>query len=154
MNPLRPREVVASVFDIDFEALRRLGMQAVVFDLDRTLRDPGPNHVKPEVLSLLERLTASGLRVGILTNRHPAEEDPLHASLARIYPLRLAARKPWKAGFLALLRELDASPHQAVMVGDRLLTDVFGANRLGMYSIRVRPRCAASQPRARPSGGP
>jgi len=26
-----------------------------------------------------------------------------------------------------------------VMIGDRLFTDVLGANRLGIYSIRIKP---------------
>ncbi|MCX6096004.1 MAG: HAD-IIIA family hydrolase [Candidatus Bipolaricaulota bacterium] len=152
MNPLRPRKVVPSIFAIDFEELRRLGMRAVVFDLDRTLRDPGPNDVKPEVLSLLERLTERGFRVGILTNRRPLEEDPLHEALAKTYPLCHTARKPSKRGFLSLLRTLETPPERAVMVGDRLLTDVLGANRLGMYSIRIRPEMRTGRSRRRPGG--
>jgi len=35
------------------------------------------------------------------------------------------------------LDKLDALPKEAVMVGDRIFTDIFGANRLGIYSIRI-----------------
>jgi len=33
---------------------------------------------------------------------------------------------------------LGESPARAVMIGDRRLTDILGANRSGIYSIRVR----------------
>ncbi len=146
MNLLRPRETVPSILEIDFARLRRLGMTAVLFDLDKTLKERGPAGLEPAVLALLEHLDSIGFRVGILTNRRH-DGDPLLNVLGDRYPLRHAARKPWKRGFLWLLRELGAAPHQAVMVGDRLLTDVLGANRLGIYSIRVRPTLGTSRHR-------
>ena len=146
MHLLRPRETVRSILEIDFERLLRQGMTTILFDLDQTLKERRVADMEPAVLALLERLDTIGLRVGILTNRRH-NGDPLLDTLGDRYPLRHTARKPWKRGFLSLLQELGASPQQAVMVGDRLLTDVFGANRLGIYSIRVLP------PRRRPRRG-
>ncbi len=143
MSLLRPRETVRSILEIDFERLVRQGMTTVLFDLDQTLKERKVRDMEPAVLALLEKLDAIGLRVGILTNRRH-NGDPLLDALQDRYPLRHTARKPSKKGYLSLLEELGASPQQAVMVGDRLLTDVFGANRLGIYSIRVLP------PRRRP----
>ena len=79
-----------------------------------------------------------GFHIGILTNRRRIRNDPVIAALARRYPLHHTASKPGKAGFLALLQELKNPIAQAVMIGDRTFTDIFGANRLGIYSIRVR----------------
>ncbi len=78
-----------------------------------------------------------GFKIGILTNRRIGTKDPVIFSLARKYPVVIRAGKPRRRGFREILDQLGVSPSEAVMVGDRRLTDVAGANRLGIYSIRI-----------------
>jgi len=137
MKLLRPREIVTSIFEIDFAQLYDAGKRAILFDLDNTLGKRRSKRLEPQVLALLGDLEAAGFRVGILTNRRASSGDQVIDLLAREYPLLHRAGKPGKNGFLQLIEQLDASPQEAVMVGDRLLTDIFGANRLGIYSIRI-----------------
>lgn len=137
MKLLRPREIATSIFEIDFARLYDAGKRAVLFDLDNTLGKRRSKRLEPQVLTLLGDLAAAGFRVGILTNRRASGGDQVIDLLARNYPLLHRAGKPGKTGFLQLIEQLDASPREAVMVGDRLLTDIFGANRLGIYSIRI-----------------
>lgn len=136
MRLLRPCEVATSIFEIDFAKLYSEGKRAILFDLDNTLGERRPNRLEPDVIALLEELTRVGFKIGILTNRRQAN-DPVIDHLAQDYPLLHRAGKPSKKGFRSLLKKLGASSHQAVMVGDRLLTDIVGANRLGIYSIRI-----------------
>jgi hypothetical protein len=131
--------VAQSLFDIDFDRLLREGKQAVIFDLDRTLGCRRPRSLAHRVLALLEELEEKGFRIGILTNRRRADGDPVIERLNHSYPLIHTAAKPRKSGFLDMLCELNVSPQQAVMVGDRLLTDILGANRVGIYSIKISP---------------
>ena len=138
MNLLRPREEVRSILDIDYEKLYRIGKRALLFDLDNTLGGRRPAQLAPEVTDLLDDLRKTGFRIGILTNRRIGTKDPVIVQLAKKYPLRYRAGKPRKGGFLHILAQLGVSPDQAVMIGDRLFTDVLGANRLGIYSIRIR----------------
>jgi HAD superfamily phosphatase (TIGR01668 family) len=138
MKLFRPSETVSRIFEIDFARLYKLGKRAVIFDLDKTLGRRRPESLDPAVVRLLERLTDTGFRVGILTNRRRADRDPFLRSLCQQYPLVHRAGKPSKRGFLELLKILNASPQEAVMVGDRFATDIFGANRLAIYSVRVR----------------
>lgn len=137
MKLLRPREIATSIFEIDFARLYDAGKRAVLFDLDNTLGKRRSKRLEPQVLALLDDLKAAGFRVGILTNRRLSGGDQVIDLLAQKYPLLHRARKPGKNGFLQLIEQLDVSPQAAVMVGDRLLTDIFGANRLGIYSIRI-----------------
>jgi len=138
MKLLRPCETASSIFEIDFSRLYGTGKRAVLFDLDNTLGKRRSKRLEPQVLALLDDVKAMGFGVGILTNRRLSGGDQVIDQLAQKYPLLHRAGKPGKNGFLQLLETLDASPQEAVMVGDRLLTDVFGANRLGIYSIRIR----------------
>jgi len=137
MNLLRPREEAESILDIDYERLYRLGKRAILFDLDNTLGGRRPAQLAPEVTLLLDELTKMGFYVGILTNRRWGTDDPVIVELRCKYPLRVRAGKPRKGGFKEILSQLDIPYERAVMIGDRLFTDVFGANRLGIYSIRI-----------------
>jgi len=137
MKLLRPREIATSIFEIDFARLHDAGKRAVLFDLDNTLGKRRSKRLEPQVLALLNDLTTAGFRVGILTNRRASGGDQVIDLLAQKYPLLHRAGKPGKTGFLQMIEQLDASVQEAVMVGDRLLTDIFGANRLGIYSIRI-----------------
>jgi HAD superfamily phosphatase (TIGR01668 family) len=137
MSLLRPREQVGSIFDVDYDRLYREGKRGILFDLDNTLGGRRPAQLAPEVILLLDELTKMEFRVGILTNRRWGTDDPVIVELGRKYPLRVRAGKPRKSGFKEILSQLDIPYEQAVMIGDRLFTDVFGANRLGIYSIRI-----------------
>jgi len=138
MKLLRPSETAESILDIDYERLYQLGKRGILFDLDNTLGGRRPARLAPEVTALLTKLTKTGFRVGILTNRRIGTKDAVIVELAKSYPLRYRAGKPRKKGFLDILAQLGVSPERAVMIGDRLFTDVFGANCLGIYSILIK----------------
>ena len=137
MSLLKPREQVGSIFDVDYDRLYREGKRAILFDLDNTLGGRRTAQLTPEVRSLLDDLTDKGFRIGILTNRRWGTGDPVIVELGCKYLLRVRAGKPRKGGFKKILSQLDIPCEGAVMIGDRLFTDVFGANRLGIYSIRI-----------------
>ena len=135
---MRARETATSIFTIDYNHLYREGKRAILFDLDNTLGKRHAKELNPQVMELLEKLEHMGFRVGIITNRRRIKDDPVIAALSARYPLLHTARKPRRAGFLQLLSTLGVPPSQAVMVGDLVFTDVIGANRTGIYSIRVK----------------
>ena len=130
---LRPSETANSILGIDYARLRTLGQQALLFDFDGTLARKGASCMPAVSLSLLAELAEMGFRIAILTNRRSTR------TIANItVPIMYHARKPRRAGYLALLRELASDPAHCTMIGDRTLTDVLGGNRIGMYTIRVR----------------
>jgi hypothetical protein len=138
MRRLRPHETVDTLFDVDYDRLYADGKRALIFDLDDTLGPHRMDRISPAVERLLCDLATRGFAIGVLTNRRFAGNDPVVRWLSSLYPTIHRAGKPRRAGFIALLRRLGAAPGDAVMIGDRRLTDVFGANRLGLYTIRVR----------------
>jgi len=138
MRLLRPSETARSLEAIDYDRLYARGKRAILFDLDNTLGRRRSETLDPGVAELLSRLARQGFRIGILTNRRFVTDDHVIRQLSAAYPLRYRAGKPGKKGFLGILGELGVPPEKTVMIGDRILTDVIGANRLGIYSIRLR----------------
>ena len=134
---LEPCETVDTVFDVDYERLRRDGKRALLFDLDNTLRPRWVPAVFPKVEDLLSDLHDTGFAIGVVTNRKYIRRDPLVRQLASTMHLAHNAKKPRRGSYLRLLAVLEATPSEAVMIGDRRFTDVLGANRLGIYSILI-----------------
>lgn len=54
-------------------------------------------------------------------------------------PYLARAKKPLGANFRWALKEMDATPEETVMIGDQIMTDIFGGNRQKLTTIFVRP---------------
>jgi len=128
----------SSAVDIDYLALRERGVRALLFDLDRTLGPRRARHLPERAQHLLASLASEGFRIGILSNRRRPKNDPVIEQLAERHALLHTAGKPRRRGYLALLERLDATASEAAMIGDKWITDILGAKRLGMFAIRVR----------------
>ncbi|MFQ6116900.1 MAG: YqeG family HAD IIIA-type phosphatase [Candidatus Bipolaricaulia bacterium] len=133
-----PDEQLNSIFELDPQRLKELGKRGIIFDLDNTLGRRGARELEEQVLKLLSRLEEEGFSIGILSNSEGAERERLLAKLDG-YPVYLNAQKPRRRGFRWILQEMGLRPEEVAMVGDTLFTDVWGAKRLGIYSILVRP---------------
>jgi len=140
MRLLRASETARTIFEIDYDQLQSTGKRVLLFDLDNTLGRHGAEQLPEAIVDFLSSLAQRGFGVGVLTNRRRNSEAPSVHALRECFPVVHAAGKPARRGFLRLLSLLGGSPETAVMIGDRRLTDVLGANRLGIYSIRVRSR--------------
>jgi len=137
MSRLRPTQAANSVLDLNLPQLFALGKRVLIFDLDQTLCRRGTKSLDPEVAQYINDVKEAGFRVGILTNRRRNSDQPIVHELRKIVLVITAAGKPRRRGFVQMLEQLDSTPAKTVMIGDKRCTDIFGANRMGIYSIRV-----------------
>ena len=137
----RPNETADSVFAIDYDRLWNAGKRALIFDLDKTLTPWQGETLSPAAKALLDSLTEKGFRIAILSNRNRGGSNKDFLTDVP-FPVVRNAGKPRSRAFCMLLDQLKAPATEAVMIGDRWLTDVLGANRLGIHSVRVRSRGA------------
>jgi HAD superfamily hydrolase (TIGR01662 family) len=105
-------------------------------------------HVEPDAIATLESVHGLGYQLGIISN---AGDDPDVQNLvdkAGIRPyfdviLSSAAcgiRKPNPEIFRMALKHWDASPSQAIMVGDNLGADILGAHNAGIFGVWITRR--------------
>jgi hypothetical protein len=127
-----------TVLDIPWDSL---GATHLIFDLDNTLLPWGLADLSAENLDLLRRLKETGFLIAILSNSRLIDrEQKLKGQLKNLDIVLIPdARKPSTSGFSTILDLWSVSPSQCVMIGDQWLTDVLGANRLGMMAILVSP---------------
>ena len=137
LRALRPNERVDTVLDVDYDRLWRSGKRAILFDLDNTLGRRNASRPADQVLDLLEDLAGRGFRIGILSNRRFGLDGEMVRTVRDRYPMISAAGKPRTRRLRRLLGRLGISSDQAIMIGDRILTDVLAGNRAGLHTIRV-----------------
>ena len=138
MRRLRPTQAINSVLDLNLPQLLSEGKRVLIFDLDNTLCRRGAKTLDPKVRRYLSDVQAVGFQVGILTNRRRNAGAPIVQALGKFLPVVSAAGKPKRRGFIQLLKTMDACSEDAVMIGDKRWTDIWGANRIGIDSIRVK----------------
>ena len=134
-----PRRYCANgVTEILVQDLLDQGIETVLLDLDNTLVAWQKSDVPDEVREWIQQLKAADLKLCLVSNtRHGKRLVALSEELGIPYVRR--AWKPRKKGFLNAMKELGAEPSKTIMIGDQMFTDVFGGNRLGIYTIMVRP---------------
>ncbi|KGR90726.1 hypothetical protein CD30_10215 [Ureibacillus massiliensis 4400831 = CIP 108448 = CCUG 49529] len=136
-NFLLPKEFVTSVYEITPEKLSNLGIKGIITDLDNTLIEWNRHDATEEIANWMKEMEAAGIKIIIASNNNQERVKRFAEPLG--IPFIYKARKPLGAAYLAALKELQLERHEVIMVGDQLLTDIMGANRLKLYTILVRP---------------
>ena len=51
----------------------------------------------------------------------------------------IVLKKPFKSGYIRALKKASAQIKTSLFIGDQLMTDIFGASRMNIESILVKP---------------
>ena len=128
-----------------------------------------PPTVHGDALTVLRDLKAMGLRLALISNTGMTPGTIFRAFLetegmlsyfdALTFSDEVKLAKPSKEIFLMTLRSMDATPAQAIHVGDHLVNDVVGAKRCGLKAVWItgfydggRPSGPESEPDATVAG--
>lgn len=134
-----PAQIAPGVQFVNLDALWEKGIRGIVLDVDNTLCvwKWGEAEVPAPVTDWVRKAEARGFRLCIISNGRPPRIAGVAAALG--VPFVAPAGKPLKSGFRRALRLLGTSPDTTAAIGDQLLTDVLGANRMGLHAILVPP---------------
>ncbi|RAL25815.1 YqeG family HAD IIIA-type phosphatase [Thermoflavimicrobium daqui] len=137
LKMLIPDHYAQSIYKIDFKGLKDRGIRAVIVDLDNTLVESTRPDATPRLIEWLDEIQQMGIQVIIVSNNTKTRVSKF------AYPLDIpfihAAKKPLSQAFRKALEQLQAKKEETVVIGDQLLTDVLGGNRMGLYTILVVP---------------
>ncbi|MCI8760012.1 MAG: YqeG family HAD IIIA-type phosphatase [Clostridia bacterium] len=134
---LYPNECFDKVEQITIEYLQKNKIKALILDVDNTLIDYHRN-LSQNVVKWTEQLKKNGIKLYILSNTNHKEKVEEVSKTLQI-PYRNLAKKPFKAGFLKVQKELEEEPKNIAVVGDQIFTDILGGNRCQMFTILVEP---------------
>ena len=125
-----------SVYKIDFEAFYRHGYRGVIFDIDNTLVPHGAP-ATDEAIEFFRKLRTIGFKTMLLSNN----KEPRVKSFANAVhsPYIFKANKPGKAGYMKAMQQMGTDVQTTLFVGDQLFTDVWGAKRVGIFTVLTAP---------------
>ena len=142
---MTPYRVFDSYRSITPAFFMRHGIRLLLCDLDYTLAPKSQPEPDADLRRWLSDVRAAGVEVMILSNnRSPRRVDQFCRDLGITYVGH--AKKPQTAGFRRAMDQAGTDPAHTAMLGDKLLTDMLGANLSGVTALMVEPAGGARTP--------
>lgn len=129
---------------LPLEPLEQRGIRALVLDVDRTILPHRQASMPPSAEQWLRHAAAS-MPIHLLSN-NPSRRRIGGVAEALGVPFTTSAGKPRRSALRRVLDELSIAPSHVALVGDRIFTDVLVGNRLGLFTVLVRPIDPLGQP--------
>ena len=131
-----PSLYASSAYEIPYEELYKKGYRGIIYDVDNTLVPHGAPADEAAIL-LFQRLRALGFSTCILSNNKKPRVAPFAGQVGS--PFIEKGGKPKRAGYERAMARMGTNRSNTLFIGDQLFTDIWGANRTGLYSILVKP---------------
>ena len=137
-NLLQPNLILTdSVLTLTPKMIEEHQLRGLILDVDETLVPVNAASASTELREWVEKIRSHTDLWLVSNNLSEYRIGGIARSLD--LPYYLGAAKPSRRKLREALKEMNLSPQQVAMVGDRLFTDVIAGNRLGMFTILVEP---------------
>ncbi len=133
----KPTMYMESIYHADFNKIYEMGYRVLLIDLDNTLVPHDVSDPTNESVELIDNLKSIGFEVVILSNNNEKRVSIFAKPLNVDY--MFSTRKPLKFKYLRLVKAKGFKTKEILCIGDQIMTDVFGANRLGYANMLVEP---------------
>lgn len=131
-----PDESVSSTYDIDFQSLYEEGYRGILFDIDNTLVEHGKG-ASDQALDLFRRLEDMGFQCCLISNNKKQRVSSFNEKIGA--HMIFNAHKPRRKGYREAMEMMGTNKENTLFVGDQLFTDIWGAKRIGIRNILVKP---------------
>lgn len=131
-----PSKIIGPLYSFDFDKLLCLGVKAIIFDIDNTLV-PDEALLDEKAKRLINELTLKGFTCYVVSNNNEHRVKDFCSPVGMGYIHN--AKKPSAEGFKLAMLDMGTDTSNTVVIGDQLLTDIYGANRAGIKSLLVSP---------------
>lgn len=123
--------------DITYEEILSWNVKAVALDVDHTLFYDCAYVYVSHAGKWLRDMVKRGVKFVIVTNA--GIDRPFFMWLRHGIPFVGFANKPKPDGYIKAAKKVGCKPEELAFIGDRLSTDVKGANAVGALSVYVEP---------------
>lgn len=124
-----------SIYSIDYQKLLNRGIKCILIDLDNTLVAPSIKNPNKKIKNLFSELKELGFRIIIFSNGSKRRVKPFQEQLEVEGVYR--ALKPSSKKFYQILEKYHYNESQVAIIGDQLLTDIAGGNKVGITTILI-----------------
>lgn len=126
-----------SIFDVNYDKIKNKGITSLIFDLDNTLILK--NGIVPDdsIVNLLKKLK-NKFKIFILSNNINRKRVFKVAKVIGCEHVSFAM-KPLSRGFRIIKEKYNIPYNEMCVIGDQILTDILGGNKLGILTVLVDP---------------
>lgn len=132
---IKPDYNIKCVYDINLDDLLEKGIKVIMFDLDSTIMISKSGEYRPETVEWLNEVKQKFTIAVISNNKN--EDYIAKVRSASDFTVIGHASKPNPGKMRKYLESINVLPQNAVMVGDRPLTDIVAGKLLGCKTILV-----------------
>ncbi|MDR1615886.1 MAG: YqeG family HAD IIIA-type phosphatase [Syntrophomonadaceae bacterium] len=132
-----PKMYVKDLLSIPMEILPQNNIKGIILDLDNTVTEWNSNYIRPQVAQWFAELKSRAVQLCILSNN--GEERVVKVAEQLNVPYVHRARKPTSYGYLRALKIMGLQAENTLLIGDQIFTDIWGGNRLGLFTVLVKP---------------
>ncbi len=126
-----------SIYTVDYSKLLSRGIKCLLFDLDNTLVPPHSTEMPEKAKDLFISLKQKGFKVIIFSNSPKIRVKHFKQFLG--VDSYHSARKPMPQKFLKIIDDYGYGVNEVAIIGDQLLTDIVGGNKVGITTILINP---------------
>ncbi len=123
---------------IDFIFLKEEGKSIIFLDIDNTIMSYSEKIPVASILDNINYATKLGFEIILVSNNSKKRVG----DFAKIMNFKFVSRamKPLKKGYKKALKLIsNYKLEDIIFIGDQLITDILGANRMGISSVLVKP---------------
>lgn len=137
MNKFIPKMYKKSIFDINYKKLKEKNIKVLLYDFDNTIIEKGNYDIDKKTKELFNNLSKEFIIYIISNSMDIKKLDKISKELN--VPFIGASMKPLPRGFNKI-KFKSIKNNEIAMIGDQLLTDIYGANKKGYLSILIDPK--------------
>lgn len=131
-----PKRHAKSTYSINYKKLYNEGYRGIIFDIDNTLVEHGAD-ANEEAIELFKKLKEIGFKACLISNNDEERVSRFNTNIN--IPFIYDGKKPAPKNYIKAMKLMGTNLNNTVFIGDQLLTDIYGANRLGMMNYVVKP---------------
>lgn len=134
---LYPDAYLKNVKEITLDFLNKNNIKGLILDIDNTLIDYDKELLEG-TKEWCENLKQGNIKLCIVSNTNKVKKVEKVAKTLDLEYIYFS-HKPSKKAFYKGQKLLGLEANQIAVVGDQVFTDVFGGNRVGMFTILTEP---------------
>ena len=132
-----PKMYIKNFQCLNLDVLKVKGIKVLICDIDNTLAPHDEAKPTESAIAFIEKAKSMGFEIAVVSNNTKARVMTFCEDLDVYYVN--SAKKPLPFGFMKIRKHFGVEKHQIAMMGDQLLTDMFGSNFYGVYSVLTSP---------------
>jgi len=135
---LKPNIYVNSIYNINLDKLSKTKkIKGIIIDLDNTLVAWGSNEIDSRIIDWIKDAKKLNMKLCILSNSRSKRAN----NFSQIFDIHYfsGSIKPFNGSFIKALDFLGTENNDTIVIGDQIFTDIWGGNRLKLFTILVAP---------------